>query len=624
MSMTPTDQLSRGLAATKRGLSRPADLHLAWSASKGTGLSSDYFSSVSSASAQQRLAFPSATPRDSMPALSHPYSSFVPQAGDGCSTDASLKSSSSVPTFLPSREPDSHSSSLLLKSGRLTWRSSCETSGRRGALSGFEKALRRRQAAKDQSTYIEKEVVVMLERTAPDSMEWKFPSWNSHTASSNHHLFSEPFLSSPGASDPSAFDNDGLVSFQSRPVPSCLSDSSRWIPPSSWDVLDTSSDGHCSQSRSSTSSVSDPLETPRTSQPNSPGEPEFFLNLYSTNPFKARSTSHGSLQMRLCINRSSTVEMQSCLSELTDSNDSTQLRRKQLVITGEAVDPSGSRNLSHKPFDHACRRPTNAVCILSSANVADLNEWLDSIESVINQYRYSAREELDARHPTDSVDSRHFDTRRSSGSILDTLRLFEQLKNQREQSEFVDERDQQATPMVASRSLPSLAPPSPSAQLATSSLVGSGSDFSTSAFIDYYTSNPNSAATNEQDASASTTDAPYSFEDAYMSIMRRFADNELTSPLSGLPTAPLDGFVGHASSGYLDVPVSPCSFDFEQDGFDAEMEAPSSPVDPWLSQHAAQSVTSLSSSSYADDTVMQIFSEGFRRRSSSYLGVLSP
>lgn len=621
--MTSFKHPIRDQKATRKDFTRPANLHLAWSASRGVSPSPDHGESNSSADVQHKPYFPSAPPQIGMPAVSHPYSAFVPapRNGDVGGTSETHKSSSSVPSFhLPSRRSLSRSSGLLLKTGHLTLRMSADTTCRRGALGGFEKALRRRQAARDQVTEREQEVFVTLGRhdsTPTNPSEQDMMSWNFHNTSSHLKVSNEPFLASPGASDPSAFDNDGLASFQPRPVWSCLSDQSRWIPPPSWDVLDTLSDSQYSYSRSPTSTISDPLQTPRTSQPGSPMEPEFYLNLYTRNDVKTRTSSHGNLQQRFRLTRSSTVEMQQCPSEVDHLDDSMQLRRKQLVITGDALGASKSER-----FESLDRGSTNSVCILSSANVADLKEWLESIESVINQCRYLGRHGLSARQSHDYFGRRHLDTRRSSGSMLETIRLFEQLKGQKNHAEYLEEMDQQSTPMVTSLSLPSVVTPASSTQLSTQNSIQTGSDFSTSAFVDYYASKSDSATTDPRSTAATAaSDSLYSFEDAYMSIMRRFADSDLKSPPSCLPTAPLDDLVGHAPTENLDVPVSPCSFKFGQEGWDSEAEAPGSPLDPWLTQHAARSVTSLSSSAMGDDTVMQIFAEGFRRRSSSHCGV---
>ncbi|GAC95506.1 integral subunit of the pre-mRNA cleavage and polyadenylation factor complex [Pseudozyma hubeiensis SY62] len=624
----PSDQKT-----TRKVFTRPANLHLAWSASRDASSSPDHGKSSSSAGVLHKPYFPSAPPQISMSAVSHPYNVFVPapRNGDIGGTSETLKSSSSAPSFhLPSRRSLSRSSDLLLKTGHLTLRTAADTTCRRGALGGFEKALRRRQAAKDQVTDREQEVFVTLDRhdpTSTNSLEQDLMSWNFHSASSHLKVSNEPFLASPGASDPSAFDNDGLASFQPRPVPSCLSDQSRWIPPPSWDVLDTLSDSQDLHSRSPTSTISDPLQTPRTSQPGSPMDPEFYLNLYTRNDAKCRGSSHGSLQLRFRLTRSSTVEMQPCPSEVDHPDDSKQLRRRQLVITGDALGASNSVR-----FENNHRGSANSVCILSSANVADLNEWLESIESVINQCRYLGRHGLDAGQSHDYFGRQHLGARRSSGSMPETIRLLEQLKGHEGHAEYLEEMDEQSTPMVNSLSLPSLVVPTSSTRLSTQSTIHTHSDFSTSPFIDYYAVTddygfePDSAADCPQSTAAqSASGSLYSFEDAYMSIMRRYADSDFERDLSKPLTVPSERLVEHARTENLDVPVSPCSFEFGREDWDSEVEAPGSPLDPWLTQHAARSVTSLStslsSSVLGDDTVMQIFAEGFRRRSSSHLGL---
>uniref|UniRef100_V5F100 PH domain-containing protein n=2 Tax=Kalmanozyma brasiliensis (strain GHG001) TaxID=1365824 RepID=V5F100_KALBG len=255
--------------------------------------------------------------------------------------------------------------------------------------------------------------------------------------------------------------------------------------------------------------------------------------------------------------------MQSCPSDAAN-DEPVQIRHKQLVITGEALGLSRPHDLDLVSSDPYSRRPTNAVCIVSSANVTDLCEWQRALEGAIDRGRSAYRD--------------RFERRRSSASMLDTIALFEQLQDRTREEWCLDT----TTPMLgASSSLPSLEP--------SSTREATESDFSASAFIDYYAS-PTTTTT--------TASTPYSFKDAYLSIMRRYADSELTSPLASGPR-----------SGRLDVPVSPCSFDFEDD----EDESPCSPLDPWLPQRAAKgSISSASSNSYADETVRQIFAEGFR------------
>ncbi|TKY90615.1 hypothetical protein EX895_000613 [Sporisorium graminicola] len=316
--------------------------------------------------------------------------------------------------------------------------------------------------------------------------------------------------------------------------------------------------------------------------------------------------------MRVRITRSSTVEMQTCPSYFSTSPDGLNpIRRNQLVITGEPADtphqPQRSRSTAagnqYLEAELARSRPSNLVCILSSADVADLSEWLFAIETAITRCRYSAAERDDPR--------------RSSESMYSTMRLFGEMQAQRvDPGRSARKEDPHSTPMAACRSLPlslpshSL-PPAASTRQRSSSMAGSESDFSPSAFIDYY------AATDPGSSAASASDGLYSFEDAYASIMRRYEDNDLPSPLQNLPSAPLDGYVRYARSECVDVPVSPRSFEFEQDAWGLEDEQPSSPLDPWISHAAARSATSLSAGAFGDDTVMQIFAEGFRRRSSS-------
>ncbi|CDS02248.1 uncharacterized protein SPSC_02628 [Sporisorium scitamineum] len=608
--MTSNTPTNRGLAATRKAFTRPANLHLAWSASKGAASPLRRPSSASLTSSQHKSAYRSATPQSSTPAQFHPYVSSVPPTyADYFTASSSKFSTSTTHRYSASGSAASSSSNVVLKSGHLTWRGSGETSGRRGTLGGFERALRRRQGSRDLVTDNDQDVFVALEQSeAHESMHGVLD------ATAGRPSFSkEPFLASPGAHDPSAFDNDNLLSLQSRSVPFCLSDQSRWVPPPDWNVLDTPLDDHASLSRFSSSSMSDPLQTPRSSLPGSPNAPEIFLNLYSQqSSIRSRSPSRGILQMRLRITRSSTVEMQTCPS-FSSSPDSNYIRRKQLVITGEPVDmPLRSQRSQstatvkwHRDAELASSRPTNVVCILSSADVADLTEWLYAIENTIERCRYSVVERLGRR--------------RTSESIFTSIRLFEQVQAQIDDPRFAEGKDQHSTPMAASRSLPlpvtSGSLPPASAELVSSNFNRSETDFSPSAFINYY------AATDAESAVASTSDALYTFEDAYASIMRRYEDYDLPSPLQSLPTAPLDGHVRYARSECLDVPVSPRNYDMEEDPWTPEDDQPSSPLDPWLSHTAARSATSLSASAFGDDTVMQIFAEGFRRRSSSLGGL---
>ena len=332
-----------------------------------------------------------------------------------------------------------------------------------------------------------------------------------------------------------------------------------------------------------------------------------YLKLYSQSSAKNRSSSDGTLQMRLRITRQSTVDMQTCPSASDSSDGSCSLRRKQLVITGEPTDLSRAQDGFFATSDMD-RRPSNVVVILSSANVGELIEWLHAIEDAINRCRFAVVE--------------HFGRRCSSGSVLDAIRMFEQLRARRATDCWTESRDQHSTPMAVSRSLPSLqTSPLPSAQVVDSGYSEVDSAFSTSAFIDYYTLQPDSAAI---DDATPPPDPLYTFEDAYASITRRFAESELPPPLSNLPTAPLEGYVRHARAECLDVPVSPRSFDNDQDSWSMQEDEPSSPLDPWLCHGAARSAESLFSSAFADDTVVNgMYRDTFggRRRSSSCVGL---
>ena len=174
--------------------------------------------------------------------------------------------------------------------------------------------------------------------------------------------------------------------------------------------------------------------------------------------------------------------------------------------------------------------------------------------------------------------------------------------------------EQSTTPMTASRSLPVMSPRQRSAAPGNARFADSDFDFSPSAFIDYYSADIDSSVT------ASTSSALYDIEDAWTSIMQRFSDEELPSPIDGLPSAPLDGFIAHTRSECLDMPVSPCNTDFDRDFSEEQDDRPGSPLDPWLFQRSRPSVTSLEMrelDAYADDAVRMIFAEGFRRRSST-------
>ena len=620
-----SDSQSRGLAPTKRVFTRPADLHLAWSTSKGvaspfshtTSLTSAEsgnvpVSSSTSASTQLRPVYLSSISR---PLPSHPYSSFAPHSDEVWSGEAmERRSSSALEQDISATTKTSwiysgaESSSSILKSGQLVWKNVRETGSRKGTLGGFEKALRRRQAAKEHASERDRLMFVTLEQIKTGESSERFKTACFDAPCQQRRFGSEPFLASPGACDPSAFDNDGMLSLVSPPVPISLSDQNRWVPPPSWDVFKISSEDQDSQSRSSGSSVSDPLQTPRSSQPGSPRECETYLSIHAHDGTRRghSSRSSGAPKLKLRITRDSTVEVQNSPLDGRTPDHPAHLRHKQLVVTGE---PSSSDQAKHlqlraSPYGRSEGSQTS-VCVLSSPNMAELNEWLYSIEDAIQSCTRSNQD--------------RFGTRRSSGSMLDTIRLLEQLKVQRDDA-WHSEKDQQATPVAAPRSLPSASLLPPATGGGSEDYIGSGSEFSPSAFIDYYTANPDSAAIAAESSASFASEALYDFEDAYSSIMKRFSDYELGSPMHSLPSAPLGGVVRHVRSDCLDVPVSPCSIEFEHDFWTEQDEAPSSPLDPWLVQRCSRSASSLSSRDtepYADDAVRQIFAEGFRRRSST-------
>ncbi|SPO20966.1 uncharacterized protein UTRI_00443 [Ustilago trichophora] len=604
-----SDNHSRRLAANKRVLTRPANLHLAWSASKGFASTFSHSSSssnpahpslqtsISTSPSVQSQHRPVQFSAISRPLPAHPYSSFVARSDDAWLTDPFKRpSSSSMEQHSSSTSKNGWSASsgadestCILMSGHLTWKNATDNSSRKGAISGFEKALRRRQVARDTSDK-DRLVYVTLEQVEVLSRDTRMHPGKPFT---QHTFTSEPLLASPVACDPSAFDIDGIKSLIPPSVPISLSDQNRWVPPSSWDVFATSSSGHDSHSKSSTSTISDPLQTPRCSQPVITKEHETFLNVYSQNVAKGRSTptSRGALQMRLLIGHRSTVEIQSILGEADTLEGFPRLHQRQLVITGE------SNNSSSKEMESST---STSVCILTSPNMAELDEWLYSVKTAIETGNSSNREQ--------------FETRRSSETRLDTIRLLEQLRFQRDDA-WCNDNVQHATPMAASLSLPSIGMPPTSSGIDSVGSAETGSDFSPSTFIDFYAAKPDSAAT----VADKEPEALYDFEDAYSRIMQRFSGLDLASPMHSPPSAPLNECMRHASAECLDVPVSPCSIEFDQDSWeDHDVEEPSSPLDPWISQRGTRSASSLSNhETYSDDTVKQIFAEGFRRRSST-------
>lgn len=620
--MASNNSSIRGFGAARKVFARPANLHLDWAASNGACSSFDYFSPVFSTSSLQNPTHPMASFHLSARAMSHPYSSFVPQSEDDCDIDASFRPTSSLPDLhLSSKRHTLCPPNLMLKAGTLSWRRSVQAVGRRGALTGFEKAFRRRPAGRDLVTDREQEVLVALERNDPVPTEPGLMSWNFDSSTSQQFASKKSFIASPGAKDPSVFDNKSLLSFRSRAAPSFLSDQSRWVPPQSWDVFDTFLKSNDSQLRSPASSASDPLQTPRTSQPCSVAEPGIYLNLYRQDLARAQSTLHRSLLMRIRITRSSTVEMQSCPLEMESLDNSMQLRRKQLVITGEEVGLSAALTLPQQESKFSNRGPANAVCILSSANMADLNEWLDIIDAAIDHHRHVYTEERDTRRSSRCLSKHQSDMKRSmSASILEMPPLLVQRGGHRKETGSDEGKSPQTTPTVVSRSLSSPNLPCMLAEDANGYNHGPLSDLSMSAFIDCYTSMPDWDATDSESSPPTASDALYSFEDAYASIIRRFDDGGLQNPLTEVPTAPFDEFARSARLGPPDVPVSPSSSEADQDVGNTDVRTPSSPLDPWLSYQAARSVSSFSSSSFADDTVMQIFAEGFQRRASSCTG----
>lgn len=629
-STMPSDSRSGGLSATKRVFTRPANLHLAWSSAKAIAspfIQTSSSSSItpsritvttsSSTSVKQLPMQASPIVRIDRPLPSHPYSSFVSRpTDDDRATDIQPKASFSAMSRSPSspsiRSTASHHEELsgsVLKIGHLTWKDSLDNSSRKGALSGFEKALRRRQAVRDQSSFNDKFVFVRLHQDRI-ATPVGFTTPNCSEPVSQLPYASGPVLASPGACDPSEFENDGLASLISPPIPSSLSDLNRWVPPTSWDIFGSSLDEYDTCSKSSGSSVSDPLQTPQSSQPGSPKDRETFLDIHSQDVIGGRklSTSTTSLLMRLRITHDSTAEIQPSFS---NDENMTHYCDKQLVVTGELVSrvrPNDLPLVTASGSKHSLSTQ-HLTCILSSPNMAELNEWLFCIRDAIAHCK--------------GTYFQHSQTRQS-------IRQLEQLRVRRESEEILQEdiwhhggKNLKSTPMALSHSLPS-----PGLQPSSAHNLGTKtSDFSASAFIDYYAAVPPSATASAGSQattpSASGSAGLYDFEDAYASILARFSDYELSSPLDGLPSTPLDGYVQHARSGrLLDVPVSPCDSEFQEDSWDERQQEPTSPLDPWLTQHGIR--FSLSSASacveeFADEEVMKIFAEGFRRRSSATL-----
>lgn len=598
---------NRGLSATKRAFSRPANLHLAWSTSKGVASPFRHSSESNRAS----LSLPtdnlpsfsaysylpsgltSSTPPPKRSLSSHPYSSFSWRADEDDPTEATgrfyqsetdLRSSSAD---LGGSDPEDLEASVL-RSGHLAWLNSDDHTTKPKSSSGFEKALRRRQATRERAAEKSKNYFVTLERRdSNDKNGHIFSSpWQNKDFSPRPYFPCEPFLASPGAADPSAFDIAGLPSLVPPPVPLSLGAQSRWVAPASWDSLRTTP---MVASNSSSSSSSDHLQTPRSSQPSTPTDSGTFLNIY------AQKSATSPPLMKLLITRDSTVEIRSL-------DGSTQTDSAQLVITGLLKSSPSSASSGFKPpYDSS--DDSWAACILSSPSMAKLREWLYTIEEVIKQDQIGL--------------SMHLASRRSSGSMLDTISQLEQLKIRRRSEQRVEIVDQHATPMTTSHSLPVL-----DHQPDVISSRSTCPDFSPCTFIDYYAANPDTALTAAESGTPAEESHVYDMEDAYASIMQRFSDYDLPSPqpLPALSSATLGADLFHRRSEYLDVPVSPCSIDFNQDAMFEEEARPGSPLDPWISQQHRPSVSSIDlreMDAYADDTVKMIFAEGFRRRSST-------
>ncbi|ETS63613.1 hypothetical protein PaG_01912 [Moesziomyces aphidis] len=612
---------NRAPFSARKIFTRPANLHLVRSNGKGPST----LAPVDTASEEPHSKMEDLKPHFAQPPIQtiapwtslnasrqettpHPYSSF---SLSGESAWASSPCSSVMSRQLSARFSTARTSSkTVLKAGELTWAHA--GSGPKRIASGFEWS-RRRQRLHEPVGGPSQTVFAVLERHNLES-----PRRESYAARADEYgslqrtPSSIPYLASPGACDPSPFDNNELKSLVPPPVPLCLDDLSRWTPPSEWAVSESGSSSQDSNGRSSTSSSSDHLSTPKSSPGTRRDQQETYLNFYSRRFDPSRSVS-GRQLMQLLITSDSTVEIKQYQTEVSDPGSSEHPIQWQIIVTGHSTaQRSSSEFYSTSTFANSDSTEFWTVCTLTSPNVAELRSWLDCLESVIQA----------CRKLSSSSSSRSEYRRSSSHSILATIRLLEQLELQsrcergmhRSPSSKVD-GEEPTTPVVSSRYL------SPTAARGSTTAPDFSSGFSTSSFIDSYALSPASAGADVAVQNTSGMEALYDYEEAYSSIMQRFSEYEIASPMEALPTpARLDPHRGHARSACLDVPVSPCSFEIGRDRWVEYEGVPGSPLDPWLSQHISLPVSGRKmreEDGFGDDAVMRIFAEGFRRRSSA-------
>ena len=612
---------------------RPANLPSVWSNGKGVASPScrafhDVSASFLSAtrdinkpdiSRHVPVCLESIEPVGSSPSP-NPYGSFVPPPDSNLKSVPMQRSGLSRNVRRPSSSHRYSSTSIratsygiVLKSGRLLWKAAKESEGHIGPLSGFEKALRRRQTARHQAPTSHGMVFVTLEESDAWGADARFVSPDVDTPAFRSAATTGHPFAGLGAKGLPALENGSLLPLRSPTIPDSLGDQSRWVPPSSWDVFNVQSDDHESCSGSPNSSLSDPLRTPTSSQPSSPKERQKYLNVYTGDLAKccSVSTSHRALLMSLRFTYNSTVQIRSSLSNAATPAGSSHPQQWQLVVTGERADLHRPQNLHLPPYlcsamgdaplfqGNICGEAT--VCVLASHNKTDLNEWLYCIEEAIRDCKSTNRDRSD-----------------TSCTRLDMACLIEQhnLQDSSEQSLqrglwHAAENDRHAMPRLVSHAVSNREDRNASAAIRNrmtgfpASLVGSH-DTKLDAVAGNCTT------------SSSTRSARYDLEDAYASILQRFSDYEHRSP------SPLESSfcrelasptINARPTESLDVPVSPCDYEVSQDHWGGEVEALPSPVDPWLHHACRRSASGLNTCNkdpYADEVVMQIFAEGFR------------
>lgn len=612
---------NRAPFSARKIFTRPANLHLV----KSNGRGPSTLAPVGTASEEPHSRLEDPKPHFTQPPIQtlspwtslnasqpgttpHPYSSFSLSEE---SAWASSPCSSTMSRQLSVRFSTARTSSkTVLKTGELTW--AYAGSGPKRIASGFERSTRRRHPHEPVGGPSQN-VFAVLERHDSES-----PRRESYAARLDEYgtlqrtSSSIPYLASPGACDPSPFDNNELKSLVPPPVPLCLDDLSRWTPPSEWAVSESGSSSQDSNGRSSTPSSSDHLSTPKSSPGTRTDQQETYLNLYPRK-FDPSRTSSGRPLMQLLITSDSTVEIQQYRTEVPDPGSSERPVQWQIIVTGHSTAQlSSSEIYSTSTSANSDSTECRTVCTLTSPNVAELRSWLDCLKSVIQA----------CRKLSSSGSSRSEYRRSSSHSILATIRLLEQLELQsrcergmhRSPSSKVD-GEEPTTPVLSSRYL------SPTAARGSTAAPNCSSGFSTSSFIDSYALSPASAGADVAVQNTSGTETVYDYEEAYSSIMQRFSEYDIASPMEALPTpARLDPHRGHARSACLDVPVSPCSFEIGRDRWVEHEGVPGSPLDPWLSHHISLPISGRKmrdEDGLGDDAVMRIFAEGFRRRSSA-------